>query len=69
MSWDYPDKYPGAWYQVGEFQIHLIVALTQPQLNYKTPKNGDATRTSPVLTWTLSRTNSFTTLAPNERLR
>ena len=26
-------KYPGAWYQVGEFQIHLIVDTTlQPQL-------------------------------------
>ena len=27
-------KYPGAWYQIGEFQIHLIVAPptpTQPQ--------------------------------------
>ena len=23
-------KYPGAWYQVGEFQIHLIVAPTTP---------------------------------------
>jgi catechol-2,3-dioxygenase len=23
-------KYPGAWYQVGEFQIHLIVAPTAP---------------------------------------
>ncbi len=23
-------KFPGAWYQVGEFQIHLIVAPTAP---------------------------------------
>lgn len=23
-------KYPGAWYQVGDFQIHLIVAPTTP---------------------------------------
>lgn len=27
-------KYPGAWYQVGDFQIHLIVDSTiQPQLH------------------------------------
>ena len=25
-------KYPGAWYQVGEFQIHLIVASPANQL-------------------------------------
>jgi glyoxylase I family protein len=23
-------KYPGAWYQVGDYQIHLIVDLTTP---------------------------------------
>ena len=23
-------KYPGAWYQIGEFQIHLIVASLNP---------------------------------------
>jgi glyoxylase I family protein len=26
-------KYPGAWYQVGDYQIHLIVATTVPTDN------------------------------------
>ncbi|WP_017652883.1 VOC family protein [Fortiea contorta] len=26
-------KYPGAWYQVGEYQIHLIVASSVPTEN------------------------------------
>ncbi|MBF2007210.1 VOC family protein [Chlorogloeopsis fritschii PCC 9212] len=30
-----PMKFPGAWYQVGEYQVHLIVAPTVPN----EPKN------------------------------
>jgi len=26
-------KYPGAWYQIGHYQLHLIVALTAPTTN------------------------------------
>ena len=31
-------KYPGAWYQVGEFQIHLIVAPNSAPAELKNPE-------------------------------
>jgi catechol 2,3-dioxygenase-like lactoylglutathione lyase family enzyme len=30
---DRPLKYPGAWYQIGNYQIHLIVATSVPTDN------------------------------------
>jgi len=33
-------KYPGAWYQVGEFQLHLIVAPSMPSELQKPEKWG-----------------------------
>jgi glyoxylase I family protein len=33
-------KYPGAWYQIGDYQLHLIVAADVPPANHQNEKWG-----------------------------
>lgn len=57
-------KYAGTWYQVGNYQIHLIVAPTVPTENPN--ENGDATLTSlsRLLTWTLQNKSCSIIIIP-----